>query len=376
LDHVPSFERITNKGGYAHTKNARMKISQANKGNTPWNKGKSRSEDSKSKISAGVKARNRAILLENLAKWNMSEADYLAKKVQIKHIREKVRKSRLVVKQHEVDMAAAQKKHEEETMREALVRALQKEEGDEEDEEEGEELQVQDSLDAQPRPDDEVTVPHTEREENQQPKDASTSPETGEHPNVNMLSTKQLPPGVGDQTAPAASTSTEVVTVGRFKDMAKAQASTFDPEPVVVSKAKKKTLPTTKSHNNALYDDDEKSPEALAAAHAQGKTLSLSTREITWQPFDLGHVPDAAAAAAASSHNNYQDQCPLGGPGGLICCGSCSNRYSRYLSQTFSDLERHQITHLADEVEEIMDYARETKKQLAQSTKAALSRKF
>jgi hypothetical protein len=262
-------------------------------------------------------------------------------------------------------------------MREALVRALQKEEGDEEDgEEEEEEVQVQDSLESLPCPNDEVTEPPMEREEIQQPKDASTSPETGEHPNVNMLSTKQLPPGVGEQAAPAASTSTEVVTVGRFKDMAKAQASTFDPEPVVVSKAKKKTLPTANSHNNALHDDDERSPEALAAAQAKGKTLSLSTREITWQPFDFSHVPDAAAAAAASSHNNYQDQCPLGGPGGLICCGSCTTRYSRYLSQTFSDLERHQITHLADEVEEIMDYARETKKQLAQSTKAALSRKF
>jgi NUMOD3 motif len=31
-------ERLTENGGYAHTINSKLKISKANKGNTPWNK--------------------------------------------------------------------------------------------------------------------------------------------------------------------------------------------------------------------------------------------------------------------------------------------------------------------------------------------------
>jgi hypothetical protein len=31
-------ERLTENGGYAHTVNSKLKISMANKGNTPWNK--------------------------------------------------------------------------------------------------------------------------------------------------------------------------------------------------------------------------------------------------------------------------------------------------------------------------------------------------
>lgn len=31
-------ERMTENGGYAHTMNSKLKISKANKGNTPWNK--------------------------------------------------------------------------------------------------------------------------------------------------------------------------------------------------------------------------------------------------------------------------------------------------------------------------------------------------
>lgn len=80
------------KGLYTHGEAARQKISMANKGNTPWNKGKNRSGADKAKISAGVRARNKAVLLKKLDEIGMTEDEWIAKKKKIKHVREKLRK--------------------------------------------------------------------------------------------------------------------------------------------------------------------------------------------------------------------------------------------------------------------------------------------
>jgi NUMOD3 motif len=408
LDYVPSLERMTIMGGYAHTKNTRMKISQANKGNTPWNKGKSRTESSKLKISAGVRARHQTILLEKLKKLGMTEAEWFAKKFQIKHMREKLRKARLAVKQHEQEVEAARQRRDEVNFRQAMIRAIQKEEVSSStvpawqstaeqlptNMEWTNALVVDKSLLEQPPNGGETDLQRTETAMAiQPPNDTCISPKTEEYTNdkpindtTTLAVTAKLPsnetpadnvyplndrPTAGEESK--ASSITEVVTVGRFKDIAKAQTNTYvfpdsiplaptvmlmDPEsPVTIMVGNtKKTIYNT----NTFLDDDEKSPEDKAAAEANRNSISLCTREIVWAPHDLG-LPGAS----------YNDQCPIGGPGGLICCTSCTSRYSRYLSRTFRDLERHQITYLGEEVEEIMDYARETKKQLAESTKVA-----
>jgi hypothetical protein len=93
-DFIPSQERLTEKGGYAHTSKSRLRISRANRGNTPWNKGKNRSNDVRAKISAGVRARNRAILLEKLKRLGMTEDEWFAKKKEIKYIRERLRRAK------------------------------------------------------------------------------------------------------------------------------------------------------------------------------------------------------------------------------------------------------------------------------------------
>ena len=56
----------TVNGGYSHTNASRAKISAANKGRTPWNKGKARSEETRARIAAGVRAKNRQRFLEKL----------------------------------------------------------------------------------------------------------------------------------------------------------------------------------------------------------------------------------------------------------------------------------------------------------------------
>jgi hypothetical protein len=100
-DVLPSFARKTNRGGYAHTNRTKSKISQANTGNTPWNKGQNRSSADRAKIAAGVRARNRAILLEKLKRLGLSEEEWYAKKKEIKYLRERVRRAKLSAKRQE-----------------------------------------------------------------------------------------------------------------------------------------------------------------------------------------------------------------------------------------------------------------------------------
>ena len=91
----PTYTRKTEKGGYAHTNRSKSRISAANKGNTPWNFGKRRSSADKAKIAAGVRARNRTILLQKLKHLGMTEEEYNIKKKEIKYLRERVRRAKL-----------------------------------------------------------------------------------------------------------------------------------------------------------------------------------------------------------------------------------------------------------------------------------------
>ena len=92
---LPSHARLTEKGGYTHTTSSRYKIGAANKGNVPWNKGKNRSEESKAKIGMAVRARNQALLAANLKKLGLATEDYEKSKLEVKYMRERLRKIRL-----------------------------------------------------------------------------------------------------------------------------------------------------------------------------------------------------------------------------------------------------------------------------------------
>jgi hypothetical protein len=70
--------RPTKKGGFTHTVASKAKIAAANRGNTPWNKGKPRSEAVKARIAAGVHARNRERFLLKLDGLGLTEEEYEA----------------------------------------------------------------------------------------------------------------------------------------------------------------------------------------------------------------------------------------------------------------------------------------------------------
>lgn len=84
----------TAAGGYAHTDDSRAKISAANRGKVPWNKGRKRSAEEKARISVGVRARNREILLKKLAGMNITEEEYYFEKKEKKRLAEAERRKR------------------------------------------------------------------------------------------------------------------------------------------------------------------------------------------------------------------------------------------------------------------------------------------
>jgi len=96
----PKYTRKTDRGGYSHTNLSKSRISKANSGNKPWNFGKRRSSADKAKIAAGVRARNRTILLQKLKRLGMTEEEYILKKREIKYLRERIRKAKITNGRH------------------------------------------------------------------------------------------------------------------------------------------------------------------------------------------------------------------------------------------------------------------------------------
>lgn len=91
---IPDAPLPTVNGGYSHTKASRAKIAAANKGKTPWNKGKARSEEVKARIAAGVRKKNRERLLKKIADMGLTEEEYNAQKKEEKRKREAERRAR------------------------------------------------------------------------------------------------------------------------------------------------------------------------------------------------------------------------------------------------------------------------------------------
>jgi NUMOD3 motif len=94
---TPSLDvpRPTPNGGFTHTQRSRNKISLANKGKTPWNKGVNRSEEVKAKIAEGVRRRNRQRFLDKLVSLNMTEAQWEQHEADLKAQKEQERRQRL-----------------------------------------------------------------------------------------------------------------------------------------------------------------------------------------------------------------------------------------------------------------------------------------
>eukprot|EP00585_Thalassiosira_rotula_P012932 CAMPEP_0196131858 /NCGR_PEP_ID=MMETSP0910-20130528/1688_1 /TAXON_ID=49265 /ORGANISM="Thalassiosira rotula, Strain GSO102" /LENGTH=594 /DNA_ID=CAMNT_0041391373 /DNA_START=500 /DNA_END=2285 /DNA_ORIENTATION=+ len=95
LDDVPI---ATANGGYTHTTSSKAKISAANKGKTPWNKGRQRSPEVKARIAEGVRRRNREKFLAKLAEEGITEEEHLERKKAERRKKEAERRARKTAK--------------------------------------------------------------------------------------------------------------------------------------------------------------------------------------------------------------------------------------------------------------------------------------
>ena len=95
-------------------------------------------------------------------------------------------------------------------------------------------------------------------------------------------------------------------------------------------------------------------------AETKQPAISIFARDIRWTP----HVLD-------SKDLSYSMLCQHGGPGGLVCCDSCTASYTKYLTKTFSDMETQKMAKAGEEVKELLDFTRNAKLKLSQTIKVA-----
>lgn len=88
----------TANGGYTHTSASKAKISAANKGKTPWNKGKTRSEEVKKRIAEGVRRKNRERFLAKLAEEGITEEEFNERKKAERRKKDAERRARKTAK--------------------------------------------------------------------------------------------------------------------------------------------------------------------------------------------------------------------------------------------------------------------------------------
>jgi len=306
-DLLPTSLRKTAKGGYSHTKKSKARIGKANKGNTPWNKGRNRSEADKAKIAAGVRARNRAVLLEKLKKFNISEEEYHAKSKEIKKLREKVRKLKMKNKEQQ-DLSKLQIKlnaavAERDKVKNANTGPVKKE----------------DFLAIQKEEEEKIISSarsKTEREANRRMTEMINSP-LRYWQKMKSLTTEQR------------------------------SAMATEKEDEVTSMMEEENIKVTTNVPNVL-------PPARIW-------------KMKWTPSDFDERHSDTEMKANSSY----PKCPNLGFGGLICCEKCSDSYSSLLQQTVQDMEERRLEAVVDQAKELLGYVEDARIRLLRSTQAA-----
>lgn len=108
-------------------------------------------------------------------------------------------------------------------------------------------------------------------------------------------------------------------------------------------------------------EEEEKKEETQPDAEpkADPRPAAIFSKDITWRKC----CPPEA--------EEYEQSCPNGGPGGLICCETCSNKYNLLLTRTSEDVESHRIRKESGEVTEILDFLAQKKTRLKEAVTAA-----
>lgn len=131
-----------------------------------------------------------------------------------------------------------------------------------------------------------------------------------------------------------------------------------------------------KKHNNATlgvvgqeFETTKSDMRVLPAVSMKQPTIPIFARDFRWTP----HIFDSKKSSANSGVANisYDMLCPHGGPGGLVCCDSCTASYAKYLTKTVTDMETQKMQRAGDEVKELLDFTRQAKHRLTQTIRVA-----
>lgn len=68
---------------------------------------------------------------------------------------------------------------------------------------------------------------------------------------------------------------------------------------------------------------------------------------------------------------SYDNACPNGGPGGLVCCRACAKQYSSYLNTTLKEMEVQRTDKVGGELKEILEFLDKEKSVLDRATNFA-----
>jgi len=106
--------------------------------------------------------------------------------------------------------------------------------------------------------------------------------------------------------------------------------------------------------NSAMLGSDNEQAIAFDVSTATKAAIAVK-REVVWSKsdFDCQRV-------------SYR-KCPIGGPGGLICCRPCSTAYSRFLVSTTKEMEGQSVSTIGNEVSELMELLHAAQASLQQS---------
>lgn len=321
---LPSEARLTEAGGYLSTKAQRRKISAANKGKQPWNKGKNRSEEVKARISAGVKARNRRRLLASLEQLGLTEDEYTSTKKRLKCARENLRNIKLLSPGKE---ASAPDQHQE---NEAVSRE-----------------QRADSVAA-------ATVALESRHVAEVTADMTVDIEAGKVAEKVAETTVEATTAT-DSTMPVLAHMTVDGLFQRYQ-----QLRGEDPDDFIVQKY----------HQVCKEEAEEESDESLVADddsyddyHVE-MVPEIFRQDFVWSPH----------ATFGNGERPIEGTCPDGGPGGLLCCTACTTAYLDYLVSTHTALEEQKLAKVSAEVQTITGFLTTNRARLKESVRAAQSK--
>lgn len=101
---------------------------------------------------------------------------------------------------------------------------------------------------------------------------------------------------------------------------------------------------------------------------------SSAKTEVFLPPIDSGMATTTTSDLAIMDSNIGASKlfsCPIGGPGGLICCDVCTASYSKMLSQTEKEHEIQMVSKIGQEVSELMELLTDAQIRLQQALDAS-----